>query len=103
MNDLVITGGVWSDEVQARLKPACDEFLGIEDLKTNKRINFVSGKHGLDSLKKRIDSNKYKVGFCLHPVSYVELEQIADNDLIMPPKSTWIEPKLRTGLTIYKF
>jgi uncharacterized protein (DUF1015 family) len=77
--------------------------LGIADLKTNKRINFVSGKHGLNSLKKRIDSNKYKVGFCLHPVSYNELEQIADNDLIMPPKSTWIEPKLRTGLTIYKF
>ena len=77
--------------------------LGIDDLKTNKRINFVSGKHGLDSLRKRIDTNKYKVGFCLHPVSYTELELIADNDLIMPPKSTWIEPKLRTGLTIYKF
>lgn len=77
--------------------------LGIKNLKTDKRINFISGKHGLDSLKKRIDSNKYKVGFCLYPVSYTELEQIADNDLIMPPKSTWIEPKLRTGLTIYKF
>ncbi len=77
--------------------------LNIKDLKTDKRINFISGKHGVTPLKERVNSGKYKAGFCLYPVAYDELVKIADHDLTMPPKSTWIEPKLRTGLTIYQF
>lgn len=84
-------------------KKILSPILNIQDLKTDNRISFVSGKYGVKPLKGRVDSGKYRVGFCLYPVSYQELTNIADNEDIMPPKSTWIEPKLRTGLTIYKF
>ena len=77
--------------------------LGIHNLKNDDNIDFISGKHGLTTLKKSIDSGNFRLGVCLFPVSYEELTKIADNQLSMPPKSTWIEPKLRTGLTIYKF
>lgn len=77
--------------------------LGIHNLKNDDNIDFISGKHGLTSLKKAVDSGEFRLGVCLYPVSYDELTKIADNNLSMPPKSTWIEPKLRTGLTIYKF
>lgn len=90
-------------DAQILTKFILSPILDIHDLKTDERINFVSGKYGLLPLKSRVDSGKYRVGFCLHPVSYEELTAIADNNAIMPPKSTWIEPKLRTGLTIYKF
>lgn len=77
--------------------------FGIEDLKTDKRIAFVSGKEGSKGIKKLADKTENAVGFMLYPVSFEQLKKIADEKLIMPPKTTWIEPKLRSGLTIYEF
>lgn len=78
-----------------------DPILGIKDLKTDERINFISGTKGLDGIAESVDSGKYKVGFALFPVTPDQLKAVADNNEIMPPKSTWIEPKLRSGLTMY--
>lgn len=75
--------------------------LQIKDLKTDKRIDFISGNKGIEGIKEAVDSGKFKVGFALYPVSAEQLKRVADEQLIMPPKSTWIEPKLRSGLTIY--
>ncbi|MDQ3191651.1 MAG: DUF1015 family protein [Bacteroidota bacterium] len=75
--------------------------LGIEDLRKDKRVNFISGILGLDEIKKQVDSGKMKVGFALFPVTMDQLKAVADDGKSMPPKSTWIEPKLRNGLTIY--
>ncbi len=75
--------------------------FGIHDLKTDKRIRFLTGKAGLETLKQRIDSGKYQAGFTLYPVSVKELFNIADQHLTMPPKSTWVEPKLLSGLSVY--
>jgi len=75
--------------------------LGIKDLKTDKRIDFISGNRGLSGIRDAVDSGKFKVGFALFPVSAEQLKRVSDEQLIMPPKSTWIEPKLRSGLTIY--
>jgi uncharacterized protein (DUF1015 family) len=77
--------------------------FGISDLKTDKRISFISGVGGAKGMKKQIDRNVASVGFMLYPVSFAQLKAIADQKLIMPPKTTWIEPKLRSGLTIYEF
>lgn len=76
--------------------------LNIRDLKTDERINFISGEEGLAGIKKSVDKGTYQVGFCLYPVSFEEIKIISDLGLSMPPKSTWIEPKLRSGLTILK-
>ena len=76
--------------------------LGIEDLRTSKRIDFVGGIRGLGELKKRVDSGEMKVAFALYPVSMKQLIDIADNNMIMPPKTTWFEPKLRSGLVIHE-
>ena len=75
--------------------------LGIKDLKTDKRIKFVSGIKGMKELKSQVDSERMKVAFGLYPVSMKQLKDVADNNCIMPPKTTWIEPKLRSGLVIY--
>jgi uncharacterized protein (DUF1015 family) len=75
--------------------------LGIDDLRTNKRIAFVPGVKGMEELKAQVDSGKYKIAFGLHPVSMTELKHIADTNGIMPPKTTWVEPKIRSGLVIY--
>ncbi len=75
--------------------------LNIQDLKTDQRIDFINGKKGLDRMAEIIDSGEKKLGFALYPVSVEDLKKVADNNMIMPPKSTWIEPKLRSGLTIY--
>jgi len=75
--------------------------LGIKDLKTDKRVRFVSGIKGMEKLKSLVDEGKFKVAFGLYPVSMQQLKNIADNHCIMPPKTTWIEPKLRSGLVIY--
>lgn len=79
-----------------------DEILGIKDLRTDKRIDFVGGIRGLGELKKRVDSGEMKVAFALYPVSMKQLIDIADTNNIMPPKTTWFEPKLRSGLVIHK-
>jgi len=75
----------------------------IKELTRDKRIDFVPGNKGLESLKKEVDSGKFDVAVAMYPISFEELKLIADNNLIMPPKSTYIEPKLRSGLTVYKF
>ena len=78
-----------------------DEILGIKDLRTDKRIDFIGGIRGLGELKKRVDSGEMKVAFALYPVSMKQLLDIADTGNIMPPKTTWFEPKLRSGLVIH--
>ena len=79
-----------------------DEILGIKDLRSDKRIDFVGGIRGLGELKKRVDSGEMKVALALYPVSMKQLIDIADTGNIMPPKTTWFEPKLRSGLIIHK-
>ena len=79
-----------------------DEVLGIKDLRSDKRIDFVGGIRGLGELKKRVDSGEMKVALALYPVSMKQLMDIADSGNIMPPKTTWFEPKLRSGLVIHK-
>ncbi|MBR4841212.1 MAG: DUF1015 domain-containing protein [Paludibacteraceae bacterium] len=79
-----------------------DEILGIKDLRSDKRIDFVGGIRGLGELKKRVDSGEMKVALALYPVSMKQLIDIADSGNIMPPKTTWFEPKLRSGLIIHK-
>jgi uncharacterized protein (DUF1015 family) len=78
-----------------------DKILGIKDLRSDKRIDFVGGKRGLGELKKRIDSGEMKVALALYPVSMKQLIDISDSGNIMPPKTTWFEPKLRSGLVIH--
>lgn len=75
--------------------------LSIHDLRTDKRIDFVGGMRGLNELKRRVDSGEMKVAFALYPVSMNQLIDIADSGNIMPPKTTWFEPKLRSGLVVH--
>lgn len=79
-----------------------DELLGIKDLRTDKRIDFIGGIRGLGELKRRVDSGEMKMALALYPVSMKQLIDIADSGNIMPPKTTWFEPKLRSGLVIHK-
>ncbi|PLX14325.1 MAG: DUF1015 domain-containing protein, partial [Marinilabiliales bacterium] len=76
--------------------------LDIQDLRTSKRIDFVGGIRGLEELSKRVDSGEMKVAFALYPVSMQQLIDIADSGAIMPPKTTWFEPKLRSGLVVHE-
>jgi uncharacterized protein (DUF1015 family) len=78
-----------------------NNLLGIKDLRTDKRIDFVGGIRGLGELKRRVDSGEMTVAFALYPVSMKQLMDIADSGNIMPPKTTWFEPKLRSGLSIH--
>ena len=84
-------------------KLVLDRILGIKDLRTDKRIDFVGGIRGLGELKRRVDSGEMAVAFALYPVSMRQLINIADSGNIMPPKTTWFEPKLRSGLAIHTF
>lgn len=79
-----------------------DKVLGIKDLRTDKRIDFVGGIRGLGEIQKRVDSGEMKVAFALYAVTMQQLIDIADTGNIMPPKTTWFEPKLRSGLVIHK-
>lgn len=79
-----------------------DEILGIKDLRSDKRIDFVGGIRGLGELKRRVDSGEMKMALALYPVTMKQLMDIADTGNIMPPKTTWFEPKLRSGLVIHK-
>ena len=79
-----------------------DKILGIKDLRTDKRIDFVGGIRGLGELKRRVDNGEMKVAFALYPVSMKQIIDIADSGNIMPPKTTWFEPKLRSGLVIHE-
>jgi uncharacterized protein (DUF1015 family) len=91
--------GVLDVTVSSRL--ILDEHLGIKDLRSDKRIDFVGGIRGLGELKRRVDSGEMRVALALYPVSMKQLIDIADTGNIMPPKTTWFEPKLRSGLVIH--
>ncbi|MCE3295193.1 MAG: hypothetical protein K0R65_907 [Crocinitomicaceae bacterium] len=75
--------------------------LGIKDLKTDSNIEFISGNLGIEAISDPIANQKAELGFVLYPITMEQVKRVADNHLIMPPKSTWVEPKLRSGLTIY--
>jgi Uncharacterized conserved protein len=90
-------------DVSILQKYVLSEILGIHDPRTDKRIDFVGGIRGLTELEKRVDSGEMKVAFALYPTSIDELIKIADAGKIMPPKSTWFEPKLRDGLFVHFF
>ena len=92
--------GVLDVTILSRL--VLDKLLGIKDLRTDNRIDFVGGIRGLGELSHRVDSGEMKVAFALYPVSMEQLMGIADSGNIMPPKTTWFEPKLRSGLAIHK-
>ncbi|RKW62971.1 MAG: DUF1015 domain-containing protein, partial [Prevotella sp.] len=87
--------GVLDVDISSRL--ILDEILGIKDLRTDKRIDFVGGIRGLNELKERVDSGEMKMALALYPVSMQQIMDIADSGKIMPPKATWFEPKLRSG------
>ncbi|MDD2385451.1 MAG: DUF1015 family protein [Bacteroidales bacterium] len=89
-------------DVNVLSKYILNDILGIEDLRTSQRIDFVGGIRGLGELKKRVDSDEMAVAFAMYPVSMDQLINIADSGNIMPPKTTWFEPKLRSGLAIHK-
>ena len=90
-------------DVSILSKYVLDEILGIKDLRTDSRIDFVGGIRGLGELQRRVDSGEMKLAFALYPVSMRQIEDISDNKGIMPPKTTWFEPKLRSGLAIHTF
>ena len=77
------------------------DILGIKDLRSDKRVDFVGGIRGLGELVKRVDSGEMKAAFALYPVTMQQLFDIADTGNIMPPKTTWFEPKLRSGLIVH--
>ena len=89
-------------DVTISSKLILDNILGIKDLRSDKRIDFVGGIRGLGEIKKRVDSGEMQVALALYPVSMNQLIAIADSGNIMPPKTTWFEPKLRSGLIIHK-
>ena len=89
-------------DVTVLSKYVLDEILDIKDLRTSNRIDFVGGIRGLGELEKRVNSGEMKVAFALYPVTMKQLIDIADAGLIMPPKTTWFEPKLRSGLGIHQ-
>ena len=91
--------GILDVDISSRL--ILDKILGIKDLRTNKRIDFVGGLRGLEELKRRVDSGEMKMAIALYPVTMQQIMDIADSGNIMPPKATWFEPKLRSGLVIH--
>ena len=93
------------EELDAQLlyKTILQPILGIDDLRTDTRIEYSDGKKDIVFLKSKVDSGEFKVGFGLYPASTEQMKKIADQNLTMPPKSTFISPKLRSGITIYEF
>ena len=92
--------GVLDVDISSRL--ILDQILNIGDLRSSKRIDFVGGLRGLGELKRRVDSGEMRAALALYPVSMQQIMDIADSGKIMPPKATWFEPKLRSGLVIHK-
>ena len=92
--------GVLDVDISSRL--ILDKVLGIKDLRSSKRIDFVGGLRGLGELKRRVDSGEMRLALALYPVTMQQIMDIADSGKIMPPKATWFEPKLRSGLVIHK-
>jgi uncharacterized protein (DUF1015 family) len=92
--------GVLDVDISSRL--ILDQILNIGDLRSSQRIDFVGGLRGLGELKRRVDSGEMRAALALYPVSMQQIMDIADSGKIMPPKATWFEPKLRSGLVIHK-
>ena len=92
--------GVLDVDISSRL--ILDKILGIQDLRSSDRIDFVGGLRGLGELKRRVDSGEMKMALALYPVTMDQIMNIADQGKIMPPKATWFEPKLRSGLVVHK-
>lgn len=93
--------GVLDVDISSRL--ILNDLLGIKDLRKDKRIDFVGGLRGLEELQQRVDSGEMQMALALYPVSMQQIMDIADSGNIMPPKATWFEPKLRSGLVVHKF
>lgn len=104
---LVARTGTWTEDpigvldVTILQQSVLDKLLGIKDPRTDKRIDFVGGIRGMGALEKKVSSKEMAVAFSLYPVSIQQLFNIADSGNVMPPKSTWFEPKLRDGLVVY--
>ena len=96
------TDPIESLDVSISSKRILDEILGIKDLRSDKRIDFVGGLRGLSELKRRVDSGEMQMALALYPVSMQQIIRIAASGNIMPPKATWFEPKLRSGLVVHK-
>tara|TARA_B100000963_G_scaffold71222_1_gene59403 strand:- start:94 stop:1341 length:1248 start_codon:yes stop_codon:yes gene_type:complete len=95
--------GIASLDIQVLSNLVLNPILGIKDQRTDPRIDFVGGIRGMDGLSKRVKSGQWELAFSIHPVSMKELFDVADSGQVMPPKSTWFEPKLRSGLYINHF
>jgi uncharacterized protein (DUF1015 family) len=89
-------------DAQILYNEVLSSLLNIHDLRTDERIEYISGKHPIQVLKQKIDDGEFEVGFILFPCDIEEIKVLADNHCIMPPKSTYIEPKFRSGLVIYE-
>ena len=85
-------------DVQLLSRTILSPLLGIEDQRTDTRIDFVGGSRGPEEIARRVDSGEMQIGFTLYPTSLADLMAVADADMIMPPKSTWFEPKLADGM-----
>ena len=90
-------------DAQVLYKTILEPILGITDLRNDTRIHYLSGKKDIVNLKSKVDSKAFTVGFGMIPATISQMKQIADDGLTMPPKSTYIEPKIRSGVTIYEF
>ncbi|MCX5898172.1 MAG: DUF1015 domain-containing protein, partial [Proteobacteria bacterium] len=88
-------------DVQILQNKLLDPILGIKDPRTDKRIDFIGGIRGTQELEKLVDAGEYQVAFSMHPTTIEQLIRVADAGKIMPPKSTWFEPKLRSGLVVH--
>lgn len=99
--DLLQSGVVQELDTQILTDLLLSPILGIEDLRNDTRVDFTGGSDGCDDIKRRVDSGEFKLGLALHPVSFEQLKNVSDANMTMPPKSTWIEPKLRSGITIF--
>ena len=101
-DDIIPEDAVKSLDVSILQDNVLSKILGINDPKTDKRIDFVGGIRGIKELVRLVDSGEYKAAFSMYPTSVDELMRIADEGKIMPPKSTWFEPKLRSGIFIHE-
>ena len=98
----VFTDALSKLDTQILYKTILEPILGIHDLRNDKRISYGYGKHNTLKMKDSIDKGDFTVGFSLVPITMDEIKAIADAGLVMPPKSTYIEPKLRSGMAIYE-